>query len=80
MIMQRVSFVHFPFCQFSTQVILSGPLLIGFDVFSGIPTITFESSVATCQLCQLNPVRFLVCFHGSFFLIFLTHPATHCTG
>ena len=35
-----------------------------------IPTITFEASVAMCQLCQLNPARDLLCFHGNLILFF----------
>ena len=39
-------------------------------MFSDIPTITFEASVAMCQLRQLNPARDLVCFHRNLFLFF----------
>ena len=58
MIMQRVVFRSLPIFQFRTLVILSGQSELGI-MFSGIPTITFEASIAVCQLCQLVSARVL---------------------
>ena len=58
---------HFPSFELSSSCLDHSELGI---MLSDITTITFEASVAMCQLCQLNTARDLVCFHGNVLLFF----------
>ena len=69
MIMQRVVFRSLPILTVLNSGHLVWTTLNSVSCFSGIPTITFEASVAMCHLSLLVSARVLDDFRGSHVLL-----------